>query len=425
MDMSQTSASRRVFISAAEQSADEHAAEFIRAARQAGEPLEFAGLAGPAMRAAGCECFHDLTGKSAMALAALGRVPSAAALLWRLRGYLSEGRFDAAVVVDSPALHLPVAKMCRRRGIPVLYYIAPQTWAWGPKNWRNRRIRARVDRLACIWPFEEGYFREHGIAATYVGHPSFDRLLITQPDADLAASLRENASPVIALLPGSRRHVIEEVLPGQLEVASALAIRYRRARFVVVAAGAEPRSLIESLLAQSGFRADHRLVEGPVERATALTAADLALVASGTVTLEVAYRATPMIVMYNTNRWTYNLIGRWLITTPYFSIPNILAGRRVVPEFMPYYRSTDPIIAQAVEWLSAPGALERIRHELRAAVQPIVKRGAAANAARELIALIGERSRDDRDQTPAGQGAGGGSTSPDSAVSITRTTSDT
>lgn len=388
--------SRRIFISVAEQSADEHAAELIQAFRRSHPGTTFVGLTGPAMRRAGCTCVHDMTAGSAMALAAIRRVPEALRLLYRLKGYLSREHFDAAVVVDSPALNLPIARICRRLGLPVLYYIAPQTWAWAP--WRNAKIRRRVDRLACIWPFEEEYFRSHGIAATYVGHPSFDRLLSLDVDEARVAELRADGRPTICMLPGSRRHVVREVLPGQLEIALDLKKRFRRARFLVVPANEEMRQLIESIVTEAAAGGTVHLLPPAVgaeqaanDRAAAIRAADLVLVASGTITLEVAFHGTPMIVMYNANRWMYRLLGRWLISTKHLSIPNILAGRRLVPEFMPYYRSTDPMIATATEWLSTPATLDRIRRELTEVIKPIVKPGAAQNAAAQLEALLTER----------------------------------
>ncbi len=389
----------RIFISAAEQSADEHAAALIRAFQRRNPQAVFAGLAGPAMRDAGAVCFHDMTSQSAMAMAAFGRVPEAWRLLQRLKEYLRAERFDAAVMVDSPALNLPIAKLCRGAGTPVLYYIAPQTWAWGPKWFRNRRVRQRVNRLACIWPFEEPYFRAAGIRADFVGHPSFDRLLGVDVSNERMADLRGDAEPVITLLPGSRKHVVEEVFPGQLETARALAIRYRKISFLAVAANDEIRARLETAIARLGRSLPIRILTGDEHRAAAIRAADLVLVASGTVTLEVAYRQTPMIVMYNTSAWTYNLVGRWLITTPFFSIPNILAGRTIVPEFMPYYRNVDPIIATAVEWLSTPGKLEKIRRDLAAVTEPLAKAGAADRTA----GILGEMLASDCERTESVQ----------------------
>ncbi len=381
----------RILVSVAEQSADEHAAAMIGQFAKLYPQAEFTGLAGPALRQAGCGCIHDMTARSAMALAAFRRIPEGWAVLRRLKALLASEQFDAAVVVDSPALNLPVARLCRRAGLPVLYYIAPQTWAWGPRGWRNRRVKRSVDRLACIWPFEEEYFRRAGIRADYVGHPSFDHLIAEPVDQAAALKLKSDATPLIALLPGSRRHVIEEVLPGQLAVAAALHTRYPRAAFMVVAAHEELLASIDAAVESLGRALPLRILCGPADRAAAIVAADLALVASGTVTLEVAYRATPMLVMYNTNRWTYRLVGRWLISTPHLSIPNILAGRRIVPEFMPYYRSVDPIIAAAVEWLSTPGKLARIRQDLEDVVRPIAKAGAAARVAGILAEMLVER----------------------------------
>lgn len=380
----------RIFISVAEPSADEHAAGLIQAFRALRPGATFCGLAGAAMREAGCECLHDMSSRSVMALAALARIPEALGLLRRLKKHFAGRSYDVAVVVDSPALNLPIAKVCRKAGIPVLYYIAPQTWAWGWRWWRNRRLRRRVNRVACIWPFEEAHFRKDGIETNYVGHPSFDRLLALKVNEARVAAFRAGGSPVITLLPGSRQHVIDEVLPGQLEVARAVAMHHRRAKFVIVAASEQAKDWIQSAVATLRASVAFELVWGAEERTAAIRAADMALVASGTITLEVMYHGTPMIVMYNTPRWSYQLVGRWLINTPFLSLPNILAGREIVPEFMPYYRRVDPIIARTVEWLATPATLERVRRDLREMIQPLAKPGASANAAAQLAALLSE-----------------------------------
>jgi lipid-A-disaccharide synthase len=365
----------------------------VRAFRKTHPGSTFAGLVGPALKAEGCECFADLTERSAMAAAALLRVPEMWLLLRRLKKYLATTHFDGAVVVDSPALNLPIAKLCRRAGLPVLYYIAPQTWAWGPKGWRNARIKKRVNRLACLWPFEEPYFREAGIDAHYVGHPTIERLMNTKPDEMRVKQLKAGATPIVTILPGSRGHVVEEVFPGQLEIVRSLAMRFRGAKFLVVAAKNELLPILDEMIGYSPDRNHIELLCGEEDRTAAIRAADLALVASGTVTLEVAYHATPMIVMYNANPLVYRLIGRWLITTPHLSLPNILAGRRIVPEFMPYYRSTGPIIAKAIEMLSTPATLARVRRDLQQAIEPLRKPGAADNAANQLALLLNNSSR--------------------------------
>lgn len=382
----------RVLICAAEQSGDEHAAELIRAARASIPGIRFVGLAGPHMQSEGCECIHDMTVNAAMAAAAWKRVPEALRVLRQLKAFLAEERIDAAVLVDSPTLNLPIAKICRRCDVPVLYYIAPQTWAWAP--WRNRRIRERVDRIACIWPFEESYFRGYGIRATYVGHPSFDRLLALDIDPATTAAIKKKGEPVITILPGSRRHVIDEVLPGQLEIARALRKRFKKAHFVVVAASESIQPEIDKVIQRECPNLSVASMCGADERGAAIRAADLVLAASGTVTLEVAFHGTPMIVMYNASRWLYRLVGRWIISTPHFSIPNILAGRQIVPEFMPYYRSVTPIIAQASELLATSASLKRMRDDLKKVMAPIIKPGAAENAAGELAAVLANRRGD-------------------------------
>ncbi len=397
--MGEATGNPRIFISVAEQSADEHAAALIRAFGEQYPGATFHGLAGPAMQAAGCECLYDFTRRSAMAMAALRRIPEAYRVLGQIKQSLHLGTedgmrpaYDAAVMVDSPALNLPIAKLLRRRRIPVLYYIAPQTWAWGPRGWRNTRLRKRVNRVACLWPFEQPYFRAAGIQATYVGHPSIDRLLAAKVQERRIEELRSGAAPVITLLPGSRSHVVDEVLPGQLDVAAAIAGRFHRARFLIVAASEDVRTLvrthIDRLRPGMARFSEVPVLCGAADRAAAIRAADLVLVASGTVTLEVAYHGTPMIVMYNAGRWSYQLLARWLITTKHLSIPNILAGREIVPEFMPYYRTADPIAARAIEWLSTPDTLARVRRDLVETVKPLMKPGAAKNAAKELAATL-------------------------------------
>lgn len=385
---------RRIFVSVAEQSADEHAAGLVREFHSRFPDTEFVGLAGPRMRAAGCRCLEDMTTRASMLTGVVERLPSALVTVSRVDRFLSRSRVDGAVLVDSGTLNLPLARRCKARGVPVLYFIAPQTWASRP--WRNRALRDRVDRVAAILPFEEAYFRQRGIAARYVGHPLFDRLAAEPKDEARIARLRGDAKPLVALLPGSRRKVVREVLPGQIDVAREVARRFKSAKFLLAAANPGVAGVAREVI---GSRADAPRIQFEEEnRSDVIRAADLALVASGTATLEVAYHETPMIVMYNARlaRWGYPLLRGWMIQTEVFSLPNILAGRRIVPEFMPYYVTTSEITMSALELLSSEALRERMRGELAGLMRPIVRTGACAAAAGELAALLDEQPRNSR-----------------------------
>jgi len=327
------------------------------------------------MQAAGCRSIGDLTSQSAMLLGAVRLVGRGYRLLRGVGKLLRTEGADLAILVDSPALHLPMAKRARAAGCPVLYYIAPQLWAWAP--WRIRRVRRRVDRLAVILPFEEDYFRQRGVDARFVGHPLIEQLGAATSSEDAIRSFRQGGQPVVACLPGSREHVIREVLPGQIAVARSIAAHHPDAAFLFAAAHESAAATIRAALARASL--NHRVeVAGNNE---ILQAADLALCASGTATLEVAWHRVPMVVMYNGSKWGYRLIGRWLIRTPHLSLVNILARRRVVPEFMPYYTSTRPIAAEALDLLADEGRRAAMRAELDAVIRSLGSRSAADETA--------------------------------------------
>ncbi len=378
----QTRSRPRFFISAAELSGDLHAASLIREILRRRPDARFIGVAGPNMRQAGCHPVADLTTHAAMLAGALTNVLRAARALQRTSHEFANHHYDAAIVVDSPMINLPVALRAKMRGIPVLYYIAPQLWAWGA--YRLHKVGSRVDKLAVVLPFEQEFFRNVGLDATFVGHPLFDILTRRAPDPDAVGRMRSAGRPVIAILPGSRTHVIRAVLPGQLQVAAAIRDRFPNARFGVSLADTAHTQLVQSQIHDARIHAD--LLHN--RNSDLLSAADLTLVASGTATLEVAYYRSPMIVMYNGSRLLYHLLGRWMIGIEHLSLVNILAGRRLVPEFMPYYTSTAPIVEAALDLLSSPERLDRMRTELADTISPINKPGASARTADMLLEMV-------------------------------------
>jgi lipid-A-disaccharide synthase len=321
-----------------------------------------------------------------MLLGALGAAGQAIAMMRACDAHLRLYPFDAAVVIDSPMLHLPLAGRAQSAGVPVMYYIAPQMWAWG--SYRIYKLRHRVDKVAVILPFEEEYFRHQGIDARYVGHPLIDHLRGETVSAKELEDIRGDAGLFVALLPGSRKHVVQAVLPGQLEVAERIAAEFPEARFgVSVANHGVAGAIREALAAHSGLA----VRTPPGKHAALIPAADLVLVASGTATLEVAYHGKPMIVMYNASRLFYHLIGRWMIKTPHLCLPNILAGREIVPEFMPYYKTTKPIAEKAIELLRSEPMQERVKRDLAQVIASLKTENASRNAAQMLLEMATRR----------------------------------
>ncbi len=374
-----------IFISAAEPSADLHAASLIRATHELCPEARFVGVAGPRMIEAGCERIFDMASHSAMLLGAIFAAGRAASMMTTCDRYLRMHSIDAAVVIDSPMLHLPLAARAQGAGVPVMYYIAPQMWAWGA--YRIHKLRNRVDEVAVILPFEEKFFRDQGVKATYVGHPLADQFHETQINPSVVEEMKKQGSPFIALLPGSRKHEVAQLLPDQLEVARKIVDTIPGAVFGISVANPQVAPLISSIRESLHQKEKLKTKLYPWNHKELIEAADLVLVTSGTTTLEVAFHHTPMIVMYNASKIFYHLIARWLISTPYLSLPNILAGKEIVPEFMPYYRSTDPIAGKAIGLLQSEPQRREMIENLTSITQPFHQKNASENAAKMLLEL--------------------------------------
>lgn len=368
-----------IFLASLEPSADRHAAALINAIRRQRPDARFVGIAGPRMIEAGCEALCDLTLRAAMLYGAVGLVGTTLDLLRRIDRLFAEGVADVFVPVDSPAFNLLLARRAKARGLPVVYYIAPQVWAWA--EYRVGKVRRRTDRLAVILPFEEPYFRGHGIDATFVGHPLVEAMEQSPPDPAAVARWRGVGEPIITCLPGSRRHVVTEVLPTQVAVCRQIVSRYPRAAFLFAAANDARAAEIRAGLAAEGNAVAARSHVAIGENDALLSAADLVLVASGTAALEVACHHRPMVVMYNASRWGYHLVARWLIRTKYLSLVNILAQRPLVPEFMPYVRSVDEVARAALDLLGDAGRRERVCAELTELVASLGRHRAADETA--------------------------------------------
>jgi lipid-A-disaccharide synthase len=377
----------RIFISAGETSGDLHASNLIRAILRREPQAKIMAFGGPKMEAAGARLLASTVEFGIIGLGPiLGGFTRYLALLSRADRFIGAWRPDVAVTIDCPGFHFLLASRLRARRIPALWYIPPQLWAWAP--WRVHKLRRRFTHVACVLPHEEEFFRRHGVPVTFVGHPVVDYLRGLSLDQAFMRSLRTTAKDrVIALMPGSRRQEVVPILRRQLIVARALADRHPPCCFVLALAHEEHRQWVAPVTAASGLPI--RTVVGKTHDVQ--RAADLALAKSGTTTLELAFYETPMAVFYNVTRLQWHFAGRWLVRTPWMSLPNALAGRRIVPEYM----RDKPPTPEEIDEVSRLLVDERRRTEVKTALAEIHRRldvpGAADRAAGVVLGLVGTR----------------------------------
>jgi lipid-A-disaccharide synthase len=371
-----------VLISAGDASGELHAAALAAELRRRHPELRLFGIGGPAMEKAGVEVVvpqRELAvGLGVEVLRDLHRIVSA----WRrITRALADAKPELVILVDSPDFNLPLARRAKRTGAKVLYYVSPQVWAW--RRGRVRKIAARVDRLAVIFPFEPAVYAGSGVAVDFVGHPLVDRLAPLAARCDRAAARRalglDETRPLVVLLPGSRRNEVRTTLPLQLAAAAALHARDPRIGFVVAVAPSIARSAIDEGIAASRLPAllDLTVIEGRTHEA--ILAADVALTKPGTVTLEVALLGTPQVVTTRVNRFTAWLIRR-VVRVPSYTMPNLVAGRTIVPELL--QEDADPQrVAEALHGLLAGPAREHQLAALAGVRDALGGAGAAARAA--------------------------------------------
>jgi lipid-A-disaccharide synthase len=354
----------RVFLSAAEASADSHCAGLIKALRSKADNIEFVGLGGEKMANAGCELIETTVSQAAMIYNAFKKVPHFYGLIKRTKQYLINNKPDLVIVCDSPAFNFHIAKAAKKAGIKTLFYVAPQLWAWA--SWRINKMRKSCDKLACILPFEEDWFRERGINTEFVGNPLLDEV-----GADLASNQKryDVFSPekaTLALLPGSRNAEIESLWEPMQQVALKLKKSYPDLKVVTVAVDEERKSILASSTI-SGFESSYT-----TSSVTSIVSeADFCVAASGSVTLQVAAAGCPMVIMYQSSKLLWHLVGRWLIKSEYLSLVNILAEKELVPEFMPYFNSIEPIATVIEKMFNDPDKLSQLSGDLVKLVEPL------------------------------------------------------
>lgn len=373
---------------AGEASGDNLGGPLIRALAERAPGARFFGVAGPRMSEAGCEEWYPADALAVMGLVEIVKhLPRLLRLRRDLLQRLAEARPDAYVGIDSPEFNLRVAAELKGRGIPTVQYVSPQVWAW--RQGRVRTIGRSVDLVLCVLPFETAFYAAHAVRAVFVGHPLADRIPYESDRAAARAALGiEGRGPVVAVLPGSRRAEVAKL--GAPFAATLAWLKRQRPsmEFVAPMANSRARESFGRAIAEHAPGVEVRLVDGRAQQAIA--ASDVVLVASGTATLETALVKRPMVVAYRMAPLTsWMLRGLGLVKTEFFSQPNLLAGRRLVPEFFQEQVRPDVLGPALLEQLERPDGAALV--DAFGEIHRQLRQDASARAAEAILGLLAER----------------------------------
>ena len=371
---------KNILISAGEASSDMYAARLAIALRER-TGAKFFGMGGPRMAEAGVELIADYHEVAVVGIAeVLHKIPTVIGVQNRLEREAKRRNAALAILADSPGTHLGVARRLKQIGVPVGYFIGPQIWAW--RAGRVRIIKRRVNRMVVIFPFEEKIYREAGVPVNFVGHPLVDVVRPTMSRAEFAALHNLNPNkPIVAILPGSRQNEIRQNYGRVLEACERLIRADNEMQFVVAAA---PNLTAGFFASYARPAIDIRVIQGATY--DALAAADCAIVASGTATIEAALLGTPMVVVYRVSPISAAILRR-MIRTPFFSMVNLIAERGVVPELIQDDFTPAAVEAQVRRLLDWPAAREEMKSglaEVRAKLGP----GGAIERAADIFAQM-------------------------------------
>lgn len=396
--------SKRVLILTGDHSADRHAASIVSALKGIDPEWQVTGVGADAMQAAGVELIANHHGMNIIGPAGvLAAVPSHLRLGKKILRWVDEHRPKVVVLIDYGVFHLWLAPKLKARGVKVMYFVPPQIWASRPG--RLKKL-CHADRVLCILPFEEGYYRDHGIDATFVGNPLVNQLPPPESKESFCGRHGLDAGrTLIGLFPGSRRLEINYLLSEQIGAARLLHERFpNRFAFVLARASNLKDDFFARALARAGGSDSPPLKVLRGENHAILSACDLALLASGTVTLEAALYRTPMVVMYRGSRLVY-WIARTMITVDHVAMPNLLAGREIVPELLQRRANAEDIADAAVEALE-PRRLGETERQLDALARQFSDRDTPGVVAREIVALAREAPAERAVSLPAPAPAG-------------------
>jgi len=374
---------KRILIIAGEASGDLHGSGVVKALLRLSPDVQVHGLGGGNMRQAGAEMLMDSSRLAVVGITeVLGKIGNLVRAYREVKKFIKTHRPALLILIDFPDFNLPLAGVAKRMGVPVLYYISPQVWAW--RSGRVKKIAERVHKMAVILPFEVPIFRKIGLEVEFVGHPLLDVLGLREQETFLPQGEEWKGDPLITLLPGSRTKEIKSLFPGMVRAAEILQANKPNARFILaLAPGIRPQDVKRFLDSSAAIIT---LVQGQTYRA--IKAADLVLVASGTATLEAAILDKPMVILYQVSPLSY-WIGKAMVKLPWIGLVNIVAGKRVAPELLQEAARGERIAAEALKILEGESYRKEMLQGLAEVRAKLGTPGAAERVARMALEMVG------------------------------------
>jgi len=375
--------SARLLLSCGEASGDLYAGELTRELLALDPALTITGLGGPQLAAAGGRLIDDYRDLAVTGLTeAIAKLPRSLEARRALVADAQRERPDALILIDFPDFNFRLAPPIKRLGVPVIYYISPQIWAWRPG--RLATIRKIADCVLVIFPFEESIYREGGVPVEFVGHPLVD---LAKPSAGREAFLSARglspSAPTVAILPGSRPNEVSRILPDLVAAAGQIRAAVPAAQFIVARAPRLGDGLFEPVRARE--LGDAAIVEGDTD--TVLASADVALTASGTATVQAALHDTPMVIVYRVSPLSYRLLRR-LVTVETIGMVNLIAGERIVPELVQEAFTADAVAREAISMLTDASRAAAIRAGLATVRARLGGPGASRRAAQAVMRVL-------------------------------------
>jgi lipid-A-disaccharide synthase len=377
--------SARLLLSCGEASGDLYAGALLRALRALDPGVAVAGLGGPQFAAAGGRLIDDYRQLAVTGLTeAVSKIPRSWSALRRMVRAATVDRPDALVAIDFPDFNFRLARAIKRLGVPVVYYISPQIWAWRPG--RLATMKRIADRVLVIFPFEEAIYQKGGVPVEFVGHPLVDLAAASAPrERFLAAHGLAASAPTVAILPGSRPNEVSRILPDLLAAAARIRSAVPNVQFVV----ARAPHLEDHLFARAAMGPDPMagivIVKGETD--AVLASSDVALTASGTATVQAALHDTPMVIVYRVSPMTYRL-GRRLVTVGMIGMVNLIAGQQIVPELVQDALTPDAVAREAVALLTDRERAARVKAGLARVRERLGGSGASRRAAEAILRVI-------------------------------------